>query len=152
VALSGIDLPKVFQRRLEFSRKKTIKKSCRRFKERVSMSDMFDLLKKGLTEALEHVKGERKLCVNRIKVSEAPDSFSKKEIKGIREQLNCSQAVFAMILNVDIKTVQAWEVGGRKPSGLALRMLQICKDSPGLILDLLVVQPKDLNEERMVVN
>lgn len=104
------------------------------------MSDMFELLKKGLTEAQKHAKGKKKLRANRIKIAKAPASFSKKEIKKIREKLNCSQAIFASVLNVDVKTIQAWEAGARTPSGLALRMLQICKDSPDLMLNLFVMQ------------
>ncbi|HEY7180128.1 MAG TPA: helix-turn-helix domain-containing protein [Blastocatellia bacterium] len=35
--------------------------------------------------------------------------MKKREIAKLRQQLNLSQAVFASVLNVSVKTVQAWE-------------------------------------------
>lgn len=47
------------------------------------------------------------------------------EIRHIREESNVSQAVFASILNISASTVQKWEIGQKKPTGAALKLLQI---------------------------
>lgn len=51
--------------------------------------------------------------------------FSFKEIKKLRERENISQAVFAALLNTNVSTVQKWEIGKKKPSGMALKLLNI---------------------------
>ncbi|MCP5532509.1 MAG: helix-turn-helix domain-containing protein [Akkermansiaceae bacterium] len=62
-------------------------------------------------------------------------SIPAKEIAAIRAKLNVSQAVFADLLNVPKATAVAWERGLRLPSGAAVRLLQIAKDSPGALVD-----------------
>jgi len=52
------------------------------------------------------------------------------EIRSLREKLNLSQAVFGRLLNVPPVTILKWEHGERKPSGAALRLLEIAKRSP----------------------
>jgi putative transcriptional regulator len=47
------------------------------------------------------------------------------EIKGIRESAHVSQAVFARLLNTSLSTVQKWEVGQKKPTGTALKLLHL---------------------------
>src|SRR5690606_38964910 len=47
------------------------------------------------------------------------------QIKLLREQANFSQAVFAMVLNTSLSTVQKWEVGDKKPSGPSLKLLNL---------------------------
>lgn len=50
------------------------------------------------------------------------------QIKQIRESAQVSQAVFAAILNTSISTVQKWEIGQKKPTGTALKLLTIVQD------------------------
>ena len=47
------------------------------------------------------------------------------EIRQIREQFNVSQAVFAAMLNTSLSTVQKWEIGQKRPTGAALKLLQL---------------------------
>ncbi|MGO9443274.1 MAG: helix-turn-helix domain-containing protein [Thiobacillaceae bacterium] len=47
------------------------------------------------------------------------------EIKHIRETSRVSQAVFARLLNTSVSTVQKWEVGQKKPTGTALKLLHL---------------------------
>ncbi|WP_446903492.1 helix-turn-helix domain-containing protein [Burkholderia sp. YIM B11467] len=47
------------------------------------------------------------------------------EIKRIREETNVSQAVFALLLNTSLSTVQKWEIGQKRPTGAALKLLHI---------------------------
>lgn len=47
------------------------------------------------------------------------------EIKKIREASHVSQAVFARLLNTSVSTVQKWEIGQKKPTGTALKLLHL---------------------------
>lgn len=47
------------------------------------------------------------------------------EIRQIREDAQVSQAVFASLLNTSVSTVQKWEIGQKKPSGTALKLLRL---------------------------
>jgi len=47
------------------------------------------------------------------------------EIKRLRLRAKASQAVFAAYLNTSVSTVQKWEIGDKKPSGPALKLLNM---------------------------
>ena len=47
------------------------------------------------------------------------------EIKGLREKLNVSQPVFARYLNTSVSTIQKWETGMKRPSGMSLKLLSV---------------------------
>ena len=89
------------------------------------MSKFFKQIKEGLEEALAHKKGKITLRTEIIEIPEPPEEYSAKEIKRIREKGRYSQGIFARVLNVSIKTIQAWESGERFPSHVALRLLEI---------------------------
>lgn len=89
------------------------------------MGKFFEGLKKGLEEALDHAEGKITLRSVVIEVPEPPVKYKSRDIKRIREKGRYSQAIFARILNVSPKTVQAWESGHRAPSQAALRLLEI---------------------------
>ncbi|MEQ1525993.1 MAG: helix-turn-helix domain-containing protein [Gallionella sp.] len=46
-------------------------------------------------------------------------------MKRIREHAHVSQLVFARYLNTSEFTVQKWETGQKRPSGMALRLLRV---------------------------
>jgi putative transcriptional regulator len=48
----------------------------------------------------------------------------------IRKQLGLSQAAFAGLMGVSLRTVQEWEQGKRKPSGPAKSLLRIAEQHP----------------------
>lgn len=50
------------------------------------------------------------------------------QIKQIRESANVSQSVFAASLNTSVSTVQKWEVGQKRPTGIALKMLHLVQE------------------------
>jgi len=52
-------------------------------------------------------------------------AYRPKDIKRLRLEAKASQAVFAFYLNTSVSTVQKWEVGDKKPSGPALKLLNI---------------------------
>jgi len=47
------------------------------------------------------------------------------QIKRIRETSRVSQAVFAALLNTSVSTVQKWEIGQKRPTGTALKLLHL---------------------------
>jgi putative transcriptional regulator len=51
--------------------------------------------------------------------------FKCRQYKKIREKEHVSQSVFAAYLNTSTSTVQKWEIGDKKPSGIALRLLNL---------------------------
>jgi putative transcriptional regulator len=55
----------------------------------------------------------------------APPRMDPKRIKRIRERQRVSQPVFARYLNTSESTVEKWESGAKKPSGMALKLLDI---------------------------
>lgn len=84
---------------------------------------------RGLYE-LGAVDGKTMREIESLRV-EAPRVYSAYEIKRLRLKEKASQAVFAAYLNTSVSTVQKWEVGEKKPSGLALRLLDLV-DRKGL--------------------
>ena len=54
-------------------------------------------------------------------------SLSPAQIRKIRISNHASQAVFALVLNTSVSTVRQWEHGSKKPSGLAMKMLNLVK-------------------------
>jgi putative transcriptional regulator len=54
-----------------------------------------------------------------------PAQMEPKRIKRIRESQRVSQPVFARYLNTSESTVEKWESGVKKPSGMALKLLDI---------------------------
>jgi len=52
----------------------------------------------------------------------------------IRSKLNLSQAAFAGLMGVSVRTIQDWEQGRRKPSGPAKALLRIAEQRPEVFL------------------
>ena len=52
-------------------------------------------------------------------------------------QLKLSQHIFAVLLNVSLKTIQSWEQSVNTPSGSALRLLWLAKQRPDIFKSLL---------------
>lgn len=53
----------------------------------------------------------------------------------IREGTGLSQARFARLLGVSVRTLQEWEQGRRAPSGAARTLLMIAARNPKVLLD-----------------
>lgn len=56
--------------------------------------------------------------------------------KKIREQLKLSQAAFAGLMGVSLRTIQDWEQGRREPSGPAKSLLRIAEQHPEVFTQL----------------
>jgi len=56
-----------------------------------------------------------------------PPMIEPAQIKQLRESNHVSQPVFARYLNTSESTVEKWEAGAKRPSGVALKLLAIVK-------------------------
>jgi putative transcriptional regulator len=56
-------------------------------------------------------------------------------VAGIREKTGLSQARFAALLGVSVRTLQDWEQGRRAPSGAARTLLMVADRNPRALLD-----------------
>jgi putative transcriptional regulator len=54
-----------------------------------------------------------------------PAPMEPRQIKQLRERHHVSQPVFARYLNTSESTVEKWETGAKRPSGMALKLLAI---------------------------
>ena len=48
-----------------------------------------------------------------------------KQIRELRARTRMSQSVFAAFLNTSVSTVQKWEIGQKRPTGTALKLLHL---------------------------
>ncbi|NCO39838.1 MAG: hypothetical protein AUJ96_05825 [Armatimonadetes bacterium CG2_30_66_41] len=92
-------------------------------------SDAFNELAEALAEGVEALRGGAPLVRRRVEVAD-PKRYGRSEIRSVRRRLGATQAVFAEVLGVSPRTVQAWEQGQKKPSSLACRMLQVVEERP----------------------
>jgi putative transcriptional regulator len=56
-------------------------------------------------------------------------------VSDVREKTGLSQARFAQLLGVSVRTLQDWEQGRRAPSGAARTLLMVAARSPRLLLE-----------------
>jgi putative transcriptional regulator len=56
-----------------------------------------------------------------------PTEIKPAQIKQLRERNHVSQPVFARYLNTSESTVEKWETGAKRPSGMALKLLAIVR-------------------------
>jgi putative transcriptional regulator len=57
------------------------------------------------------------------------------DVAGIREKTGLSQARFAQLLGVSVRTLQDWEQGRRAPSGAAKTLLMVADRNPRALLE-----------------
>ncbi|KQM78381.1 NadS family protein [Xylophilus sp. Leaf220] len=87
---------------------------------------LFDELVGSLKEASAIAKGQA-LPSRRFQVA-SPDT------RAVREQLGLTQAEFAKLMRVSIKTLQNWEQHRRNPTGPAAALLKIVSHAPEVAL------------------
>jgi putative transcriptional regulator len=56
-------------------------------------------------------------------------------VTSVRERTGLSQARFAQLLGVSVRTLQEWEQGRRVPSGAARTLLLIAQKNPRALLE-----------------
>ena len=105
-------------------------------KETESQFNAQDLLQ-SVEETRDHLAGKRKVTLRttQVQLPEPAPEITPEAIMATRKALNVSQPVFARMLNVATVTAISWEKGRRKPSGAALRLLQIANRHPETLLE-----------------
>ena len=71
--------------------------------------------------------------IDAASLSEAP-KFSAVDIQKLRKRNYVSQPVFARYLDTSESTVEKWESGAKRPSGMALKLLAIVEKHGLLVL------------------
>lgn len=101
-------------------KKRTIKKETT-FGDEVlhSLNDFFEAAGRGET-----------ITVRTLKLELEPGEYRAPDVRATRKRLGVSQAVFAKLLAVKVKTVQAWEQGEHPPTGTARRLLDDINQDP----------------------
>jgi putative transcriptional regulator len=94
--------------------------------------NVYDSIVKGLNEAIDYEKGHGNARKAKCTVAPVPD-FNAKQIKDVRGSLDMSQEMFAKVMGVSKKTVEAWEAGTNKPIGTARRMLSLIQSDSTLV-------------------
>jgi len=90
------------------------------------------------TEMLESAQGKRKLRMEIVEIEPIP-VYAPKSIKALRERLRLPQGLFGSVVGVSGKTIEAWEMGTRKPSGTARRVLAELDTNPNYLNKILRV-------------
>ena len=95
----------------------------------------------GLTEFRDSIRAgeriEKRFTMRTVDLELEPQPYTADEVRDTRDSLKASQAVFAKLLAVSVKTVQAWEQGGSPPKPMACRLLDMMNQDPGRWLQLL---------------
>jgi putative transcriptional regulator len=99
-----------------------------------SRKPLFERLKTGLEEAIQHARGEITLKTYTLELPDPPPPVGADELTKLRLECGISQAIFARVLNVSPKTVQSWEQGARRPSQAALRLIDLFRQDPIFVL------------------
>ena len=89
------------------------------------MSNVYNSIMAGLTEAVEDAESRRKKLERRIVTVMPVKKYEPEQIKAIRKSTGMSQKIFASYMGVSDKTVEAWEAGTNHPSGAASRLLSM---------------------------
>ncbi len=71
--------------------------------------------------------------IREIKRGEHGRVINVPSVSAIRERTRLSQAQFAALLGVSVRTLQEWEQGRRTPSGAARTLLLIAAKSPRVL-------------------
>ena len=106
------------------------KKEVMKNKRQAQKSGFGNAVIESLTEFLDAADRGEPMTARRVKLNLAPSQFAPEDVKKIRSQLNVSQAMFAQLMAVSVKLVQAWEAGTNKPKPLACRLLDEIRVDP----------------------
>ncbi len=94
----------------------------------MSKRDIGTEILEGIREVKAYKAGKKVLRVRTLKQPASP--------RTIRTKLKLSQAAFAGLMGVSLRTVQDWEQGRRKPSGPAVALLRIAEQKPDVFIQL----------------
>jgi putative transcriptional regulator len=86
-------------------------------------SKQFDELKAAIKMMAKHMRGEK---VAGLRIYEVPET----DVRAIREAAAVSQAEFARLIGINVRTLQNWEQGRSRPTGAARALLKIVALNP----------------------
>ena len=86
-----------------------------------------------LSDLLTSLKEAKGIAKGKIKASRRFEVMLP-DVKAIREQTGLSQAEFALLIRVSIRTLQNWEQNRRTPTGPAVALLKIVSAFPKVAL------------------
>ncbi len=92
-----------------------------------------------LVEGVKQMKAimQGEMQPGRIFVYPSPD------VKAIREHLQLTQAQFAALMGISVRTLQNWEQGRRTPEGPAKALLLVAARNPKAVLEALTgIEPQ----------
>jgi len=89
--------------------------------------DLFDELVASVKEGGAILRGDRE--------AGREATFEDPEVGAIRAEYGLSQAKFAALLGISVRTLQNWEQGRRHPQGPARVLLRVAARQPRAILD-----------------
>ncbi len=87
----------------------------------------FENLKAGLQEVLKIERGER----------EPAKRYIIESVRETREKHGLSQAEFAKMLGISVRTLQNWEQGHRRPTGPTRILLEVTTRHPELVMEII---------------
>ncbi len=88
----------------------------------------FEDLKQSVLDMKAHMRGEQVEGVRTTQVA-VPDPAQ------VRQSMGLSQAQFAVLLGISVRTLQNWEQGRRRPRGPAAQLLRVAARYPEAVLD-----------------
>jgi putative transcriptional regulator len=83
--------------------------------------NLFEELKQGIEEMRRYDQGEIDLVMH---------TYDEPDVQAIRQRSGLSQAKFAALIGVSVRTLQSWEKGQRQPAGPARALLRIVDKKP----------------------
>lgn len=96
------------------------------------MSEYYDQIMEGLTDALDYVKGDSTKARSQMITVQPVVEFDAKSVKEVRSSLGMTQVIFAAVMGVSKKTVEAWEHGTNVPGGSSCRLLEMFRSDPSI--------------------
>ena len=100
--------------------------------KRAPKRDLFAELSEGMKALAQSREGKRTLRTHTVEIKPAPE-VSPKELVRVRESLNLSQALFAVYLRTNVRTLENWEQGRAKPNAQAALLINLVKQYPDTV-------------------
>ena len=92
---------------------------------------VYENIMQGLNEAIAYNEGKLEARTKKMSIEPVPE-MQAEDIKAIRKNIGMTQVLFAALMGVSTKTVEAWESGRNTPEGPARRMLAMFQADPAL--------------------
>ena len=100
--------------------------------KRAPKRDLFAELSEGMKALAQSREGKRTLRTHTVEIKPAPE-VSPRELVRVRESLNLSQALFAVYLRTNVRTLENWEQGRAKPKGEGAIRVNLVKRYPDTV-------------------